>query len=132
MEIMVTLVISTMVILMIYEAMTDQHRSFFKSMKRSDAILESVQIKRKVDRFVSSIDSITTINRVLLEYVDKKDQKHKLHIRSGIIFMDGDSIGGNIQMSQFKLDETDCGTQSLLWDLTFENGYWVGGGRNFN
>lgn len=131
MEIMVTMVIMTMVTLLIYGAMTDQHRSFFTIMKRSDAIRESVHTKRKVDSIIKEIDSVLTVNRVFIEYRDTLEKRHRLHIRSGVLYKNSDSLSGNIEASEFSIEESECGVQTLLWGLTFKNGYWIGGARNF-
>lgn len=126
-----TMVIMTMVTLLIYEAMTDQHRSFFTMMKRSDTIRESVHTKRKVDKLILEIDSILTVNRVFIEYRDSTEKRQRLHVRNGTLYMNSDSLSGDIESSEFSIEKSECGVQTLLWGLTFKNGYWVGGARNF-
>lgn len=131
MELMVTMLIMTMVTLMIYEAMTDQHRSFFNIMKRSENIHASVQLKSKIDRAIATVDTILSVNRMTLEYRDTAATRHNLSIRNGILYFDSDSIAGGVKSAHFKVEEGDCGVKTLLWEITFDNEYFIGGGRNF-
>jgi prepilin-type N-terminal cleavage/methylation domain-containing protein len=130
-EVIVAIAISTPVLLLIFFYFADIEKGRLFQSSQSRDLISMISYKKCIDASVDSVLKIETISEIELRGRDIRDSLLIVRFSNKSIYCNNRIICSNIKSFKLEKDQNCEQKTVLLWECTFENGGWIGGGKLF-
>lgn len=132
MELMIAISIISILVPLIFMAYLSIYKQFKYNTNKADRVMETVVIKKKIDRLITDIENVNSTYKTSFGYFGNRDNKtHLLSFRGNTLCIDNKIKINKVKTFNYLITEkkSASGRHLLLWEVILESGNWIAGAK---